>query len=135
MRNIACESTHTHTHIYTHFVPRVNRRELDVNVPPFSFNRPLETVQRAFCWLIGEIRSTGGRGGVEGFRDSQSQLFFYRMEAPLSIGTHLPCCVIVAHNGAHLIEAAQGFFFFFPEAIFSIHSQTSHVLKRYYTAF
>lgn len=44
------------------------------------------------------------------FRDSQSQLFFYRMEAPLSMGTHLPCCVIVAHNGAHLIQAVQGFF-------------------------
>lgn len=61
VHNIACESTHPHTH----FVPRVNRRELDVNVPPFSFNRPLETVQRAFCWLIGEIRRKGRerRGG------------------------------------------------------------------------
>lgn len=33
----------------------------------------------------------------------------YRMEAPLSMGTHLPRCVIVAHNGAHLIQAVQGF--------------------------
>lgn len=54
------------------------------------------------------------------------------MEATLSIETHLPCCVIVVHNGAHLIQAAQGFF---SKAIFSIHSQTSHVLERYYSTF
>lgn len=51
-----------HAHSHSHFVLRVNKREPHVNVPPFSFNRPLETVQRAFCWLIGEIRS-GGAGG------------------------------------------------------------------------
>lgn len=57
----------------------------------------------------------------------------HRMEAPLSIGSHLPCCVIMVHNGAHLIQAAQGFF---PQKPFSsIHSQTSHVLERYYAAF
>lgn len=71
--------THTGTRSYTQR-KRENRRELHVNVPPFSFNRPLETVQRAFWWLTAEIRSKG-----RGFRDSQSQLFLYRMEAPLSM--------------------------------------------------
>ena len=67
--------THTHTYTYTHFVPRVNRRELDVNVPPFSFNRPLETVQRAF-----ETRE-----GEEGWRASET-----RRASSFSIGWKHP---------------------------------------------
>lgn len=33
------------------------------------------------------------------------------MEAALSIETHLPCCVIVAHNTTHLIQSVQCFSF------------------------
>lgn len=40
----------------------------------------------------------------------RASFFFYRMEALLSIETHLPRCVIVVHNGAHLIQAAQSIF-------------------------
>lgn len=121
--------THTWFHTLSVYTP-VNRGELHVNVPPFSFNRPLETVQRAFCWLTGEIRSEAGgelRGGVGRGLQRLAQLafyFFYRKEAPLSIGPHLPCSVIVEHNGAHLIQGAQSPFFIYSEAIFLIWSQT-----------
>lgn len=108
-----------HVRVYTHSV--LNRRELHENVPPFSFNRPLETVQRTFCWLIGEIRSKGG-GWLQRLAEPAFFFFFHTMEAPLSIGTHLPCCVIVAHNGAHLIQAAQGFFL---KPFSSIHTNKS----------
>lgn len=60
------ESMHTCTRVtHTHTLcSRVNRRKLHLNVPPFSFNRPLETVQRAFCWLTGEIRSEWREEGL-----------------------------------------------------------------------
>lgn len=67
----AYESTCTQTHTLT-LCSGVNRRELHVNVPPFFFNLPLETVQRVFCEPVGEIRSRRG-GGSSG--DLQSQLF------------------------------------------------------------
>lgn len=84
-----------------------------MNVPPLSFNRPLERVQRAFCWLIGEIRSwVSVCVCVYASETCRANLFFFfsiGWEHPLLIGTHLPRCVIVAHNGAHLIQTVQAF--------------------------
>ncbi|MEQ2262762.1 hypothetical protein XENORESO_020544 [Xenotaenia resolanae] len=80
--------------------------------PAFSFNRPLETVQRPFWWLTGEIRSKGGGFMVVvGFQRVAETAFFYKFEALLSIETHFQCCVIEEHNGAHLIQTAQDHFF------------------------
>lgn len=115
-----------HTHTHTHGVQSKQERaacERATFLFQSAFGDSAKGLLLAHWW----DKKRGGGWGA--FRHSQSQLFFYRMEAPHSMGTHLPCCVIVAHNGAHLIQAAQGFF---SKAIFSIHSQASHVLERYY---
>lgn len=117
--------THKHTHACSFCAPSKQERAACERAT-FLFQSASGDRAKGLLLLTGEIRRGGGLGVavMEGAgwlqRLAEPALFFfsYRMEAPLSIGTHLPCCVIVAHNGAHLIQPGPRAFLF-SEAIFS----------------
>lgn len=108
VHTITSEGVHTHTH--WHCAQSKQERaacERATSLIQSATGESAKGLLLAHWW----DKKLGRRCVFVRFRGSQSQpffFFFYRMGHPLSIGPHLPCCVIVAH----LIQTVQGFFLY-----------------------
>lgn len=101
---------------HTHTPQRVNRGKAACKRATFPFQSASGDSAKGLLlahWWDKKWGQGGGEGEGQTLHRLAKQAFFpfffppYRTEAPLSMRTHLPCRVIVAQNGTHLIQAAQ----------------------------